>query len=86
MLRCAFVVGYYLLWCGTVGTVYSHFTYDNIQHYLPFVGYYDSKVCITVSLQVYSNILALNSLMLCYHYCIFVLLVSYQMYSVIIDQ
>jgi len=47
MLKCVFVVAYYLLWCGTVGTVYSHFTYDNMQHYFPFIGYYDSKVCIT---------------------------------------
>ena len=56
MVRCAFVVGYYLLWCGTVGTMYSHVTYDNIQRYVPFFGYYDSKVCITVQLQMFSSI------------------------------
>jgi len=44
-----FVVGYYLLWCGTAGTLYSSISYDNIQRYIPtipFVGYFDSKVCI----------------------------------------
>jgi len=40
------VVAYYLLWCGTAGTVYPSLTYDNIQHFVPFVGYYGSKVCI----------------------------------------
>jgi len=51
-----FVVAYYLLWCGTVGTVYSHFTNDNIQHYFPFIGYYGSKVCFMLSLEVYDNV------------------------------
>ena len=55
MLRYAFVVGYYLLWCGTLGTVYSRFTYDSVQNYFPFIGYSDSKVCALLSLQVYTH-------------------------------
>ena len=47
-----FVVGYYLLWCGTGGTMYSSFSYDNIQRLFPFVGYYGSKVCITLLQQI----------------------------------
>jgi len=43
-----FVVGWYLWWCGTVGTVYSSFTYDN----MPFVHYFDRKVCIAVFQQI----------------------------------
>jgi len=68
-----FVVAYYLLWCGTVGTVYSHFTYDNIQHYFPFVGYYGSKVCFMLSLEVYGNVelySLLHSCCCCAVYCL----------------
>lgn len=50
MKLCIFVVAYYLLWCGAAGTVYSSLTYDNIQPFLPFVGYYDRKVCIAAVL------------------------------------
>jgi len=52
MKLCLFVVGYYLLWCGTGGMVYSSLTYDNVQHFFPFVGYYDGKVCFTVLQQI----------------------------------
>ena len=51
-----FAVGYYLLWCGGAGTAYSSVTYDNFQHYFPFVGYYHSKVCITVLRQISDNV------------------------------